>query len=114
VPPREWSFRVEDMLECIGKIQSYTEGMDYQSFSNSGITVDAVLRNIEIIGEAANHIPDEITAMAPDVPWGVIRGMRNILAHEYFGANTEIVWQTVCVAIPRIVEPLQRLLKIKG
>ena len=110
MPPREWEFRVEDMLECIGKIQSYTEGMDYQAFRNSEITIDAVLRNIEIIGEAANHIPDDITKKAPQIPWLEIKGMRNVLAHEYFGADTEIVWRTVKDAIPEIVEPLKRLL----
>lgn len=111
MPPREWYFRVQDMLECIDKIQSYTDGMDFQAFSESGITIDAVLRNIEIIGEAANHIPTEITVQAPLIPWVVIRGMRNVLAHEYFGADIVTIWDTVTINIPTIVEPLKALLE---
>ncbi|HEX9803007.1 MAG TPA: DUF86 domain-containing protein [Gammaproteobacteria bacterium] len=107
-------FRIEDILECIGKIESYTEGMDFRAFTDSNITIDAVLRNIEIIGEAANHIPDEVAALEKDIPWQQIRGMRNILAHEYFGADLETVWVTVTENIPPLVEPLERLLKRKG
>lgn len=114
MPPREWDLRIEDMLECIEKIQAYTKDMDFDAFARSGITVDAVLRNIEIIGEAANHVPDEITAQAPEVPWPSIRGMRNVIAHEYFGADIERVWDTVKLNIPPIIEPLKRLLASAG
>jgi uncharacterized protein with HEPN domain len=107
-------FRIEDILECIGKIESYTEGMDFRAFTDSNITIDVVLRNIEIIGEAANHIPDEVAALEKDIPWQQIREMRNILAHEYFGADLETVWVTVTENIPPLVEPLERLLKRKG
>lgn len=111
MPPRDWKFRIEDILECIEKIETYTEGMDFNTFKQSNITIDAVLRNIEIIGEAANHIPDKIATWAPEIPWKRIRGMRNILAHQYFGANIDTVWITVTENIPPLVEPLKRLLK---
>ena len=114
MPPREWDLRIEDMLECIEKIQSYTDGMSYEAFRSSGITMDAVLRNIEIIGEAGSHVPQAIAENAPEIPWDDIRGMRNVLAHEYFGANPEIVWRTVKEAIPPIIEPLKRLLASAG
>jgi uncharacterized protein with HEPN domain len=114
VPPRDWDLRIEDMLECIEKIQSYTKDMDFEAFARSEITVDAVLRNIEIIGEAANHVPGEIAAQVPEIPWSNIKGMRNVIAHEYFGADLERVWDTVKLNIPTIVEPLKRLLESDG
>ena len=111
MPPREWNFRIEDMLECVEKIRRYTKDMDVEAFKQSNITIDAVLRNIEILGEAAHHVPDSVAALAPEIPWRQIRGMRNILAHQYFGADVDTVWNTITVNIPPLIEPLQRLLR---
>lgn len=90
-PERNWRIRVEDILACIKKIKSYTHGMTYEQFSMDSKTVDAVIRNLEIIGEAAGFIPLEIQEKHPDLAWLEMRGMRNIMAHEYFGVSLPII-----------------------
>lgn len=93
--PRDPKVSIEDILEAIRRIRSYTANMDGTSFSSSPITVDAVVRNLEIIGEAAARIPDGTKAAAADVEWRKIVALRNVLAHEYFGVNTAILWDVV-------------------
>jgi uncharacterized protein with HEPN domain len=98
------------MLESIQVIQDYTSGMDYDTFIADRRTVDAVIRNLNIIGEAATHVPDEITEQYPEIPWAEMRGMRNIVVHVYFGVNLRIVWDTLQVNLPPLVTLLKRLL----
>ena len=92
---REWIFRLEDILNALVRIQQYTQGFDLKRFDEDQRTIDAVVRNFEIIGEAARHIPEAITKKYPEVPWKYMKDMRNILIHEYFGIHTEIIWQTI-------------------
>ena len=110
MPPRDWRFRIQDILDSIEKIQTYTRGMDYDSFHSSSITIDAVIRNLEIIGEAASHIPKDAVQKAPSLPWKEMRGMRNLLAHQYFGANIKTIWDTVQHNLPPVVPLLRALL----
>jgi uncharacterized protein with HEPN domain len=98
------------MLDAIGAIQEFTDGMDFRAFVSDRKTVDAVLRNMEILGEAAKYIPEEITLAHPEVPWKDMRDMRNMLIHAYFGVNPEILWDTIQVNLPPLVEPLKKLL----
>jgi uncharacterized protein with HEPN domain len=100
------------MLEAIAAAESYCRGLDAESFRHSGMVVDAVLRNLTVIGEAAASLPDEVCVLAPAVPWSDVRGMRNVLVHEYFGVSLEIVWQTVQEDLPLLREQLSRLLKL--
>ena len=86
---------VEDILEAIEKIKRYTEGMDFDDFVEDEKTVDAVIRNLEIIGEAVKNLPEEFKAMYPDLPWREIAGMRDRLIHAYFGVDLSIVWYTI-------------------
>ena len=74
---RNWKMRVEDILDCIDKINRYTAGMDFDVFRADGKTIDAVIRNLEIIGEAASHIPEEIQARYPDLGWFEMRGIHH-------------------------------------
>lgn len=94
-PERSWRIRVEDILVCIEKIKEYTHEMNYEQFQADGKTVDAVIRNMEIIGEAAGYIPLEIQEKYPELAWLEMRGMRNIMAHEYFGISMPIIWQAI-------------------
>ncbi|WP_419660528.1 conserved uncharacterized protein, DUF86 [Desulfosarcina variabilis str. Montpellier] len=110
MPPRRWDIRIRDILAAIERIHDYTKGYNYQQFKGDSKTIDAVVRNLEIIGEAACHIPDDITAKNPAIPWREIRDMRNLLAHEYFGVNTKIVWETIQSDFPAIVPALKVLL----
>ena len=99
---REWKFRVFDILESVQAIQRYTSGMDFAAFSNDDKTVDAVIRRLEIIGEAARHIPEDIAQRFPQIPWNKMRGLRNVVAHEYFGVSIPVIWETVATDIPAL------------
>lgn len=110
MPRREYRLAIEDMLEAIGKIRRYTEGMTYDSFVTDDRTIDAVIRNITVIGEAARNIPEEIQKKTPDIPWTEMRGIRNVVVHEYFGISEEILWRTVDKDLPRLIPALQRML----
>ncbi len=93
-PEREWRFRIEDILAAITAIQKYTAGQTFQEFIADRKTVDAVIRNFIIIGEAATHIPDEIVKENEMIPWTEMRAMRNFVVHEYFGVSDKIIWDT--------------------
>jgi uncharacterized protein with HEPN domain len=102
--PRDPAVYIEDILEAVRRIRSYTARMGPNEFAMSPITIDAVVRNLEIIGEAAARLPDELRAGATDIEWRKIIALRNILAHEYFGINTTILWDVIA----NKVEPLER------
>jgi len=107
---KEWKLRLEDILEAIATIGRYTAGMDYEAFRADGKTVDAVVRNLEIIGEAARHVPDAVQKRYSDVPWARMRDMRNVLIHEYSGVSVPIVWQTIRDDLPPLVPRLRKAL----
>jgi uncharacterized protein with HEPN domain len=92
---RNNSLYLKDISESIEKIIAYTKGVNYEEFANNSMVFDAVIRNFEIIGEAAKNIPDEIKLNYPDIPWTDMIGMRNILIHGYFGIDYTIVWNTI-------------------
>lgn len=86
---------LDDILEAIDKIRDYTAGMDYTAFSKDTKTQDAVIRNLEIIGEAARRLQGPVRAVSPDIEWRKIVGLRNILIHEYFGVSLPLVWDVI-------------------
>ncbi|MBI5225819.1 DUF86 domain-containing protein [Candidatus Micrarchaeota archaeon] len=92
---RDISVYLEDILECIGCIREYTENMDLAGFMAKRQTQDAVIRRLEIIGEAAKNIPEAIRTTHPKLPWKEITGMRDILIHAYFGVKKEFIWKTI-------------------
>ena len=83
---------LEDILESANKILAYTDGLSYEQFLADSRTVDAVIRNFEIIGEAANRLPEEIRDKYPNIDWHRIRGFRNRIVHDYMGIDYKIVW----------------------
>ena len=99
---RVWSFRVEDILEALQRIEDYTTGLDYVAWQQDQKTIDAVIRNFEIIGEAARHVPEDIQKLWPAIPWANMMGIRNVLIHEYFGVDIEVVWKTVREDLPSL------------
>ena len=99
---RDWKLRIEDILEAIGRIQEYTEGFHYQQWQKDQKTIDAVIRNIEIIGEAATHVPSGVQELFPRIPWRKMRGIRNILIHAYFGVDVEVLWKTIQEDLPSL------------
>lgn len=111
---REWKFRFEDILAAAKRALAYTQGMDAKTFAQDQRTVDAVIRNLEIIGEAARHIPPEVQAKFPNLPWEEMRAMRNLLIHEYFGVDLWIIWQTTQEDLPSLVQQIQHALSKMG
>ena len=107
---REWRFYVQDMIEFSEKVLSYTEGLDQDAFIADGLTYDATLRNLELIGEAATHIPSEVRGAYPDIPWHAIVGTRNRLAHSYLSISDSIIWTVIQDAIPKLLPELRALL----
>lgn len=99
---RNITLYLDDITTSIDKIETYTKGLSYDSFSNDPKTVDAVVRNLEIIGEAAKNIPKEIRVKYPEIPWKPIMGTRDKVIHEYFGIDLEILWKTLQEDIPQL------------
>lgn len=106
---KKWQFRLNDMLEAAQKIGRYIEGLAFENFNEDEKTFDAVIRQLTIIGEASTHIPDEITTLSPEIPWSSIRGMRNVVVHDYLSVNMRIVWKTITKDLPDLCSQLKTL-----
>jgi len=100
---------LDDIQESIHKIETYVKGYDYGKFIEDGKTIDAVIRNFSIIGEAANRIPPEVQEEHSQIPWFEMIGMRNKVVHEYSGINEEILWKTIQEDLPKLKEQLKEL-----
>ena len=109
--PRDWKERVEDILDAIAEIQAFTHGMDFDAFRADAKTIKAVELDFIVIGEAANRIPDEVEEKYRQVPWSLMRAMRNRLVHVYFSVDERLLWETVQNDLPVLVPALQSLLR---
>ncbi len=108
--PRDYEDYLNDILDAILKIEDFTKGMTLETFKEDDKTVFAVIRAMEIIGEAAKHIPDDVRSQHPQVPWKAMTGMRDILAHDYFGVNLNTIWMTAREKIPLLEASLKQML----
>jgi uncharacterized protein with HEPN domain len=108
---RDWRFRVRDILTAVRAIAEYTDGMSYAAFIADGRTMDAVIRNLMTMGESIRWIPELILDAHPDVPWRLMRGVRNVVVHEYFGVDPSILWETVRGDLPPLVAKLEDVLQ---
>lgn len=109
-PQREWRFYIRDMIEFAHKCLAYTEDMDQQDFIASGMTYDATLRNLELIGEAATRVPDFIRESHPEIPWRMIIATRNRLIHAYLGIDDDTIWSIICDDVPELIQKLENIL----
>ncbi|RYE21114.1 MAG: DUF86 domain-containing protein [Sphingobacteriaceae bacterium] len=107
---REPKLLLEDILDCAEKILRYTNDFTFEQFMQNDLTMDAVVRNYEIIGEAANRLPEEFKAQLPTLEWNKIRGFRNRLAHEYFGIDYNLVWKTKLKLLPELISSIKNIL----
>jgi uncharacterized protein with HEPN domain len=107
---REWRFYLDDMIEFAGKVLAYTDDFDQDAFLASRLTYDATLRNLELIGEAAAHIPEEIRSTHPENPWRMIIATRNRIIHGYLGIDADTLWSVIRDDVPELV-PLLKALK---
>jgi uncharacterized protein with HEPN domain len=108
--PREWRFYVEDMIAFCDKALAYNHGVDRAAFAAEPMRYDATLRNIELIGEAATHVPDEVRKAAADVPWRMVVAARNRLIHGYLGIDDDTLWSIVSDDLVPLRAALARLL----
>lgn len=109
--PKDYKIYFRDIIECIEKIQDYTAGLSSVDFCNDGKTIDAVIRNLEIIGEAARRLPEELRVKFPDVEWRRIISLRNILIHEYPGIDLETIWDIVENKLSSLEKQINKILK---
>ena len=107
---REWRFYLADILDACDKVISYSRGMTRQDFLADSRTYDAVVRNLEIIGEAARQVPADVREGLSIIPWSRIAGMRNLLAHAYFGIDDSILWDVVRNHVPPLREAVKNYL----
>ena len=109
---RDYKLYLDDIVEAISRIRQFTGDLDsVESFAKDRKTFDAVVRNLEIIGEAVRNIPENVRAIYPSVEWRKMMGLRNILAHEYFGVGPEIIWDIVINKIAIFETQLREMTK---
>ena len=108
--PRDFKIFLKDILEAISRIETYTKDLSFKDFCENKLVQDGVVRNLEIIGEAIKHVPEEIRKKYPDLEWKKIAGLRDILIHAYFGIDHDIVWDVVTNKIPELKEQVLRIL----
>jgi uncharacterized protein with HEPN domain len=102
MPKRDADLLVEDMRAAINRVERYTEGLNRETFLQDEKTIDAVVRNLEVLGEASRQMPEEFINQHLEVPWKLIAGLRNRIVHDYFGLDLEIIWEVVSHDIPKL------------
>lgn len=108
---RDWKILFEDVIESISKIEEYTANLSYDDFEGNNLITDAVVRNIEIIGEASKNIPAEVQNKFSDIPWKKLRGIRNRIVHDYFDIDRTIIWHVVTNELSPLKKALQDHIK---
>ena len=108
---REFGDFIEDVINAMNKALKFVEGVSYEEFAKDDKTIFAVIRAIEIIGEAVKNIPENTRKEYPEIPWKGMAGMRDKVIHEYFGVDIKVVWDTVKKRIPEVKPLFERMLK---
>lgn len=109
--PRDYKVYLEDILESINNIQEYTSGLSFPDLKKDKKTLHAIVRNLEVVGEAMKKIPEEVRCQYPEVEWKKIAGLRDILIHEYFGIDLEIIWDIVRNKLPTLQKQILEIVR---
>jgi uncharacterized protein with HEPN domain len=112
--PRDYRVSLEDMLGSLARIQTLTSGMSYGEFVEDLTRQEAVIRNLEIIGEASKSVPHEARSSYPEVDWARIGGLRDVLIHQYFGIDPEIIWDIIQTKLPNLDAQIKKILSEPG
>lgn len=107
---REVKLYLEDIKSSIRKIEEYIKNLTFDEFVGNDMVIDAVVRNLSVIGEAAKNIPEELKIKYSDIPWEEISGMRNKIIHEYFGVDEEILWKTIKEDLPIFKKQIEEII----
>ena len=108
---RDYRLYLDDIRQAIRKIETYTKGITLTKLKSNELIVDGIVRNLEIIGEAAKNIPAELKAKYPQVEWRKIAGLRDVLAYEYFGVDIDVLWDIINNKIPQFKKEVSRIKK---
>jgi uncharacterized protein with HEPN domain len=108
---RHYKLYIGDILEAISKIEKYTKGFSRSKFQKNTLVVDAVIKNLEVIGEASKRIPASIKSQIPAIEWKKIVGLRNILIHEYSGIDRDIIWDIIESKLPELKARLIEIIR---
>ena len=106
---RAWRFYIDDMIAFAEKVIAYTDGLDQAGFVANGLVYDATVRNLELIGEAATHVPETVRAEHPQIPWRLVVATRNRLIHGYLGIDNDTLWSVVAAEVPPLLASLRRV-----
>lgn len=106
---RDPSVLLEDIMLAIQKISRYTSRMNHDAFLGDELVIDAVARNLEIIGEAVRQLPEEFRQVHPQIPWNQIAALRNRIVHDYFGLDLEIIWEIIQHDLPKLDKQVRAL-----
>ena len=106
---REISDYIEDIISAVSDVEDFTRGMSYESFVSDKKTVNAVIRSLEVLGEATKHIPPSFRKKHPHIPWSKMAGMRDVLIHDYMGVDIKTVWKVVRDRLPELKSLLEEL-----
>jgi uncharacterized protein with HEPN domain len=111
---RDFADYVSDMLNSLKELEQFTAGMNFETFARDRKTINAVVRSLEVMGEAAKRIPEDIRTRHAAIPWKRIAGMREKLIHQYWGVDTEIVWTVIKEELPPIKPLIENVLRNLG
>lgn len=107
---REMTDYLDDILTAIAEAEEFTSGMEYEEFTTDKKTINAVIRSLEVLGEATKHIPSLFRKKHPDIPWSKMAGLRDVLIHDYMGVDLMTVWKVVKERLPEVKEQVRKLL----
>jgi uncharacterized protein with HEPN domain len=108
---RDSNVYLRDILDAAEKIARYAEGADRETLAADSKTLDAIIRNLEIIGEAAKNVPEDFRSRHPEIEWKKVAGLRDILIHQYFGIDMDIIWDVVRNKIPALADRVRRVVE---